>query len=56
VRRSRIFLDEPVERRERLVDAAFSLVGACKLIENEIVLGVVRIGRKKLLVHLDRAA
>ena len=56
MRRSRVFRDEPVERRERLVDAPLGLVGTRELIENEIVLRVLRIRLQQLLVHLDRAA
>ena len=56
VRRARVLGDELVERRERLVDAALRFVSARELIENEIVLRVLRISLQKPFVHLDRAA
>ncbi len=54
--RTRVLLDQAIERRQRVVDAPFGFVSSRELVENEIVLGVVRIRLEQLLVHLNRAA
>ena len=51
--RARVLLDQAIERRQRVVDAPFGFVSSRELVENEIVLGVVRIRLEQLLVHLE---
>jgi hypothetical protein len=56
MRRRGVLRDQAVERHERVVDAPLGFVRSRELIQHEVVLGVVRVGREQLFVHVDRAA
>ncbi len=53
VRRVTILADEPIERIESGLWLAVELVRTCKLVQNEIVLRVVRISVEQRLVKVD---